>query len=335
MMTLAEQVPEDAVWIEHAAPRGCALDDVDAWHSANPGLKTGIKSIAYMSQQARRAVVVSRNADYFRSLDLNQPGSPRHDTIIDVEEWVSTAEPLTGAEHVGPCFVGIDLGDSRSMSAVVVYWPESGTIDSNCAWPEWPSLATRGAADGVGDLYESWAEGGWLGVVGGRVTNNGALLRMTFNDLAQLGFRPEAIGCDSWRRRDVTHAWQEAGIRDVPILDRGSVLGGTVAGSADIQAFRSKFAMGLLRHDANPIAEYAIRGAAVAENVSGHLRLSRGHENAKIDWLSAAVIAVGLAYEFEIRGGRFLAPSSEEFRNGQDLFAANNWEAHDGQDIQA
>ena len=304
MEILARRWPRDAVWVEHSAPPGSALDDPAAWLAANPGLATGIKSQDYMEQQARRAVAVPRNANFFRTLDLNQPGSPQHDTVVDVEQWISTATPLTGQEHSGPCFLGIDLGDTKSMSAAVVYWLDSGTIDSLCAWPEWPSLAMRGATDGVGDLYERWAQGEHLALIGERVTDNGAFLRLMFNDLAALGFKPEAIGCDSWRRRDVLQAWQEAGIRDVPIVDRGSVKGGTVMGSADIQAFQRRFAAGMVCHDANPVAEYAIRTAALSENVSGQLRIARATENAKIDWLSAAVIAVGLACEYEVKTGR-------------------------------
>ena len=39
----------------YAAPDGCELDDVDAWHAANPGLACGIKSLAYMRAEVSSA----------------------------------------------------------------------------------------------------------------------------------------------------------------------------------------------------------------------------------------------------------------------------------------
>ena len=60
----------------YQAPKGCALDDEAAWHAANPGLASGIKSVAYMRDMSDRAAALPSEQSNFRAFDLNQPGAP-------------------------------------------------------------------------------------------------------------------------------------------------------------------------------------------------------------------------------------------------------------------
>ena len=74
--------------IHHYAPTKseCALDDRRAWHAANPGLKSGIKSISYMEAEARRVSQTPSDEGSFRALDLNLPQKPGAEMLCPVDE---------------------------------------------------------------------------------------------------------------------------------------------------------------------------------------------------------------------------------------------------------
>ncbi len=76
---LVERRAESDVAVHlYQAPADAPLDDVAAWHAANPGLAAGIKSMAYMEAEARRALATPADQAFFRAHDLNQPGSPAY-----------------------------------------------------------------------------------------------------------------------------------------------------------------------------------------------------------------------------------------------------------------
>ena len=61
---------------EYTAPAKAAIDDVEAWAAANPGIACGIKSWSYMRDEARRVAVTRSDEPSFRALDLNQKIDP-------------------------------------------------------------------------------------------------------------------------------------------------------------------------------------------------------------------------------------------------------------------
>ena len=61
--------------------------------------------------------------------------------------------------------------------------------------------------------------------------------------------------------------------------------------------------LGRLKHDSNPVATHAIKHAVVSADSNGNLRLDRATSRGRIDWLSAAVIAVGIGHEWRVRTG--------------------------------
>ena len=79
--------------------------DPATWHAANPGLKTGIKSINYMEHAARRAASSSTDLSDFRIYDLNAPGRPDRILLVPMHAWtqVVNSEPRQPA---GPGYRG-------------------------------------------------------------------------------------------------------------------------------------------------------------------------------------------------------------------------------------
>ena len=98
----------------YTAPPKCRLDDPDAWHAANPGLSVGIKSLAYMQDEAARVAVTTSDQASFRAYDLNQPQNPAYEKIVSLDQYLTCAnKPVP--ERSGPAVLGIDLGGSGEL----------------------------------------------------------------------------------------------------------------------------------------------------------------------------------------------------------------------------
>ena len=62
------------------------------------------------------------------------------------------------------------------MTALAVYWYETGRLESWAAFPAIPDLAARGKADGVGQRYETMQRRAELTTFEGRITPISAFL---------------------------------------------------------------------------------------------------------------------------------------------------------------
>ena len=184
---------DDPSVVVHAyhAPAGCALDDESAWHKANPGIATGIKSLDYMRDMARRAAALPSEQSSFRSFDLNQPGAVGVDAVVALSSW-EAVERQPKPERSGLCFVGFDVGGSVSLTAAAAYWPDTGRLDTWGGCGDTPDLLARGEADGVGDRYQRMADRGELRTGPGRVTPVGEFLAWV---VEELGRRDRGTGC--------------------------------------------------------------------------------------------------------------------------------------------
>ena len=87
---MLERQGQPGLVIHHyAAAESCALDDEDAWHEANPGLKAGIKAIEYMRHQSLRAMATPADAPSFRAFDLNQPQVTSGQLLVEAQDWAA------------------------------------------------------------------------------------------------------------------------------------------------------------------------------------------------------------------------------------------------------
>ena len=185
------------------------LDDESAWHASNPGIKLGIKSLGYMRGEARRVAVTTSDQASFRALDMNRPAVPSTELLVSVDDFLDCETDELPARD-GSCFVGVDLGSSASMSAAVAYWPKTYRLESWAAFPSVPSLAERGSADGVGNLYERALELGELQTFPGRVTPAGDFFAGVLDALQ--GADVKSVGADRFRRAESIGAFESANV---------------------------------------------------------------------------------------------------------------------------
>ena len=198
-------------WKEYAAPPDADIDDRAAWKAANPGLGT-IKSLQHMVNRAASVSMAPADQPYFRAHEMNMQENPGREMVCTPADWqvCEVAGVARLPERIGPCFVGLDLGGSESMSATAVYWPESGRLDVRAAYPDMPTLSKRGQTDGVGNLYDRMVERGELELHPGRVANVVLMLEELIEDLADCDVC--GLAADSFRRAEVEQKLDDAGV---------------------------------------------------------------------------------------------------------------------------
>ena len=275
------------VWHEYSAPAGCDLDDEAAWHAANPGLKTGIKSIAYMRDAAQRALANPSDMAGFRAHDLNAPTSPSRETLCAAEDWRAVE---VGGERLGPAYLGVDLGGSRSMTCAALYFVDTGYLEVWGAFPGTPPLAARSRADAQGEAYVEMERRHELKVYPGlRVTPVDEFLDDVQARLEGVDLR--LIGGDRYRGSEFLDTIERA-FPGVPIETRG--VGKGSDGSSDIRSFQKVVYSGKLRSAESLLMRSAIDASALTRDSNGNVALDKSRARGRIDALQASVIAVGM-----------------------------------------
>jgi phage terminase large subunit-like protein len=276
---------------EHRPAFGLPADDAESLLIANPGAAEGIgASLEWLQAQARRAIARGGSAlSSFRNLNRNERVSTEdRSVLVTVDEWLAaevTPDSLPARE--GQCILGIDLGGSRSMSAAALYWPETGRLEGVGTFPTTPSLADRGAADGVGARYTEMKERGELSVMGDNTVPPGPWLA----EVVKLA-DGAAIACivgDRFRHAEFVEAMNTAGLGRVPFIWRGF---GWKDGSEDIERFRRALFDGQVKCLPSLLFRSAFADAITLIDPAGNAKLAKGRSLGRIDAAAAAVLAV-------------------------------------------
>ncbi|MCY4469457.1 MAG: terminase large subunit [Thiotrichales bacterium] len=271
----------------YQAPDDCALDDPAAWHAANPGLAAGIKSIAYMRDEARRVLSTPTDQASYRAFDLNQPQSPSREMIFapsDLRECFVSELP----ERRGDVVLGLDMGEATSASAAFAIWPQTGRCESWMAFGDVPDLVERGKRDGA--RYDLMAQRGELRTYPGRVTPVSAFLADVAGELA--GSRVHRLAADGYKDSEIRDFLDRAGLRWPHEFRR---VGAGKDGGRDVRAFQRLVLTGKLRMLESLALSTAIANSAIHRDANGNPGLDKAKSRGRIDVLSAAVIAAGLA----------------------------------------
>ena len=148
------------------------------WLKSNPSLRYGFPDLeAVIREEADDAKRDPDSLAGFKALRLNQGVSDVHRAmLLDAEAWrrITVSTEDAGSKRGGHV-LGVDLGSGAAMSAVSAYFPD-GRLEVVACFPELPTLAECGLADGVGRLYVSMSDRGELIQHGRRVADVKALL---------------------------------------------------------------------------------------------------------------------------------------------------------------
>ena len=287
---MLERKGQPGIAIHHyTAPEGCDLDDESAWHAANPGLATGIKSLAYMGDEARRVSLTPADQSAFRAFDLNQPQNPSRVLLCDPADW-RACEVETLPDRSGDVVVGFDLGGSSSMTAAAAVW-ETGRLEVWAAFPDTPPLSERAEFDGCRGQYEQMEQRGELRVYPGRVTNTVAFLGDV--GVALAGERVIRAGADRYRAQEGIQALERARV-NWPVTWRGTGAHAAADGSHDVRAAQRMIMSKRLKTRESLVMRAAIANSSIRYDPAGNPALEKARQRGRIDALSSVVIACGL-----------------------------------------
>ena len=285
---LFAEVLENPATVAHvyAAEPGCALDDRDAWAAANPSLGE-IKQISYMESEVTRIAGSPGDESSFRAYDLNEPVNPVVEMIIapdDLKRCFVTDLP----PRAGSCVVGLDLGEATSASGCVAIWPQTGRAEMWMAFGDKPPLADRQRRDNA--PYLEMLARNELRTYPGRVTPIADFLGDVAIALA--GVRVISAAADSYKSAEVMDFADKAKLR-WPIQFRR--VGAGRDGGADVRAFQRLILDRKLAMTENLALSVAISKSSIKRDANGNAGLDKSNSRGRIDLLSAAVIASGLA----------------------------------------
>ena len=271
----------------YAAPDGCAIDDKAAWHAANPGIEAGIKSFAYMAQEVNRIRGAPADEPSFRAFDLNQPLSPTREMICSPDDLRACfADDPPPRE--GRCFLGFDFGEATSSTAAVAIWPATGRVETWQAFGDVPPLAERSRRDSA--PYVAMEARGEIRTYPGRIVRPDAFLGDLAGDLS--GVRVGAAAADSYKDSEVRDFLDRAAVR-WPVDFRR--VGAGKDGGRDVRAFQRLVHQRRLSMAENLSLATAISKSTLKRDSNGNPGLDKASARGRIDVLSAAVIAAGLA----------------------------------------
>ena len=162
----------------------------------------------------------------FKALRLNMGLSDMSQAqLIDADAW-ERAERMTVQETDLDSYVlGLDLGQNAAMSAAAAYF-RTGKLEAMACFPELPSLAARGLADGVGNLYQKMADRGELLQLGRRVSD----IKLLLGECLNLWGTPGAIVTDRWREAELRDALEGRQVSQLRVDRPGAGIQGWGAG---------------------------------------------------------------------------------------------------------
>lgn len=270
-------------------PEGGDVDvhDPAVWAAGNPGLGAGIKSASWMADEARRVEATPSDRSSFLAFDLNLPQAPTREVIFTVGDWGGcVADDLPPRE--GPVCLGLDLGEATAASCAAAIWPRTGRCEWWMAFGDVPSLIERGRHDGARyDLMESAGE---LRTYPGRVTPIKDFLADVAADLA--GSPVHRLAADGYKDSEVKDFLDQAGLRWPAEFRR---VGAGKDGGRDVRALQRLVLRQRLRSRQSLAFAVAVSNSAIRRDGNGNPALDKATSRGRIDLLSAAVIAAGIA----------------------------------------
>jgi len=283
------EILENPATVAHvyAAPDGAAIDDRAAWALANPGLGS-IKQLSYMEAEcARIRAGAAADEPSFRAFDLNQALSPTREMICSPDDLSAcfTDEP---PPREGPAYLGFDFGEATSSTAACAIWPKIGRVETWQAFGDVPTLLERQRRDNA--PYSAMEARGELRTYPGRIVRPDAFLSDIQAALA--GVRVEAAAADSYKDSEVKDFLDRAAVR-WPVEFRR--VGAGKDGGRDVRAFQRLVMEGRFRMAENLSLATAIAKSTLRRDGNGNPGLDKSAGRGRIDVLSAAVIAAGLA----------------------------------------
>lgn len=272
----------------YEAPKGCRLDDREAWKAANPALGS-FRSLADLERQAERAMRMPSAENTFRNLVLNQRVSTVS-PFVSLDAWESCGGvPEPSADGL-KLYGGLDLSMRTDLTALVLIGEQGGL------WGVWPffwtpeqGLHERARRDR--EPYDVWAREGLLRTTPGATVDYAFVLQDITEILSDLGGDLVALAYDRYRIDLFKRDAEAMGI-ELPLEPYGQ---GYKDMAPALDALEADLLNARLRHGMHPVLTMCARNAVVQQDPAGNRKLDKSKATGRIDGMVALAMARGVA----------------------------------------
>jgi len=286
--TWVDKPPSGTYVQEHRPEPNLPADEEASLLLANPGCKDGVgASLEDLNRAATRAIERGGSAlTQFRWLSRNERVADENRAVVlTTDQWLA-CETSDMPPRQGPCVIGLDAGESASMSAAAYFWPETGRLESHAWFPTEPDLLSRGQNDRVGDRYQRMADRAELSLIGQKTVPIADWVRQVS---ARVQGQPiHCLVADKFKESQFLEGVQQAGIHAQIIWRRF----GFYDGNEDLDRFRTACLDREINTPPSLLMRSAISDCVVQRDDNGNCRLAKGRSLGRIDAVSAAVIAI-------------------------------------------
>ena len=255
------------------------------WYLANPALGD-FRSLEEMRQYAAQAKRIPARESTFRALYLNQPVDAES-RFLSSADWLACGGTVDPEDLRGrPCFAGLDLGSTKDLTALILFFPEDAGAVLPFFWCPAENLSERQDRDRV--PYRTWRDQGFIETTEGRAIDKQAIaFRMA--EIAAT-YDIQVVAYDRWRIEELKKALDDDGIR----LELKPFGQGFKDMSPAIDALEAAVLDRKIMHGGNPILTWNASNAVVVSDPAGSRKLDKQKSIERIDGLVALAMAIGL-----------------------------------------
>jgi phage terminase large subunit-like protein len=266
----------------------CAPDDADifdarTWHACNEALGEflDIEAFRNLAEQAKRLPGFRAK---FENLNLNRRIDASAEFISD-PDWMECAAPVDRRALAGrPCYAGLDLSTTTDMSALCLYWPDSGAVIPYF-WLPADGLLERDKKESL--HYRTWRDDGLLETTPGKAINFAAIIKR----LAEISveFNLQVVAYDRAYINTFKRMCEEGGAT-LPLKEFGQ---GYVSMAPAVQALEAAILDKRIRHGGHPILRWQVSNASVLMDPAGNRKITKKRSRGHVDGLIALLMAIG------------------------------------------
>lgn len=259
--------------------------DPDVWARVNPNLGVSVRQ-EYLERECQRAQNEPSYENTFKRLHLNIK------TQQDVRWLPMSKWDACGGQPVpqGPCFAGLDLASTTDIAALVLFWPETGSLVP-WFWVPADNAENREKRDRV--PYLTWSREGLVELTPGNVIDYN-YIRKQINELAST-YEIQQIGYDPWNARHLAQQLQDED--GLPLTEFRQ---GYVSMNEPSKHFERLMMSEDLQHGGNAVLRWMASNVTAKVDPSGNIKPDKSKSTEKIDGIVASIMAVGLAMTADV-----------------------------------
>jgi len=272
------------------APPDADWRDEKVWLMANPGTPYGYPPLSKLREKARAAEDDPGARDAFKMLHLNMWLDKSTSPFVDMAVYDRGDDPIDlDALEGAPCWLGVDLGATDDLSAIVAAFRDPDHEEGYIVLPFFfmPSDNVERRQTQSGFPYIRHVDEGLIDTTPGNVTDY-RVIEAAIRDL-----------CERFQVREIAFDPHYAGMLMNNLLEDGypcvSFRQGWATMGPAIKELERTILAGRFQHGGHPVLRWNFSNIAIQDDGKGNKSFNKSKSTEKIDGAVAAAMAVSRA----------------------------------------